>query len=478
MSGAVGGAGVLLFDDFNKSGTIDSSKWKPNVGPGSFLGGTTQMRPELPVARDGHLLLELDTFNSGGGGPAHGGNPSFYGSEAISQQSFSRGGGGIALEAKVRLPVGEDGLIGGFFSYGYNPGTGLRDEIDWEFIPKRGPINPQTNIFAHVPPDGNGDPKYPALPGVDLTAFHTYRIEWLPNAVRWLVDGKVVRTESGGNLPTMDMALHLNLWGAGPTWDTGNPKLVPVSTQAQNRAFFMEVDYVRVEKTAVKVGDDGANRLRGSAEADWMVGGGGSDVLRGGAGDDTIFGGDEGGAALRGDAGDALEAPLFDDGKEFAERLFGGAGDDVLVGGSGEEFLSGGSGDDTIRGGDGDDLIIGGRGIDVSTGGDGEDQFVYQSVRHALPGKRLDRITDYKPGQGDGLDLSGIDADIRAPGDQAFEFIRNREFSGDREGPGELRYVELGRGIRVEADVNGDGDADMAFLILGVSHLFPADIIL
>ena len=471
MSGAVGGTEVLLSDDFNKNGPINSSIWKPNIGAGSFLGGTTQMRPELPVAQNGHLKLQFDTYNSGQGGPGYGGNASFYGSEAISKQTFSVGQG-IAFEARVRLPVAEDGLIGGFFTYGFDNATSLRDEIDWEFIPKRGPQNPQTNIFVNTPPDGEGDWKAPTLDGVRLTDFHTYRIEWLPNAVRWLVDDEVVRTERGVTL-THDMALHLNLWGAGSTWDSGSKSLTPVQTASQNRTFFMEVDYATVEKLATALGTNGANRLLGTDNSDWMVGRGGNDIIRGGDGNDTIAGGRE-----SDDGPVGLGAAPGTDSKAFAERLYGGNGDDVISGGDGAEWLAGGSGADTIRGGGDDDAIFGGRGLDKLFGGEGADCFIYRSVEDARPVGNLERILDFNPRWGDSIDLSQVDANALESGNQAFDFIGAAAFSADPANAGELRYEVVRQGIRVEADVDGDGEADMAFLVKDASTLSDDDLVL
>lgn len=475
VMGAVGGVKVLLSDNFNTNGPIDSATWRPNVGNGSFVNGTTQMRPELPVAQNGHLQLQFDTYNSGRGGPTYGGNASFYGSEAISQQTFQVGSGssGIAFEARVRLPVAQDGLIGGFFTYGRDASTGNRDEIDWELIPKRGLENPQTNLFINVA-DGDGNWQAPRLEGVGLTEFHTYRIEWLPNAVRWLVDGEVVRTERD-HLPTKAMALHFNLWGAGPTWDTGSSQLTKALTPGQNRTFFMEVDYTRVEQLATVVGDHLDNRLLGSGTADWMLGRGGNDVMRGGDGDDSMFGGRE----SDGEGGDTLaRAAAPGDPKAFEERLYGAAGDDVVNGGGGREWLAGGSGDDTVRGGSGEDAIIGGRGIDRLFGGDDADQFIFRSVKEARPGDQLERLLDFNPRWGDSLDLSKIDADTNTPGNQAFAFIGDAPFTADPAHAGELRYEQVGNGIRVEADVDGDGEADMAFIINNVSLLSADDIIL
>ena len=62
-------------------------------------------------------------------------------------------------------------------------------------------------------------------------------------------------------------------------------------------------------------------------------------------------------------------------------------------------------------------------------------------------------IRDFSRAQGDDIDLSGIDANAKAAGNQAFSFIGDKAFSGKA---GELQYKN---GI-VAGDVNGDKAAD------------------
>lgn len=55
------------------------------------------------------------------------------------------------------------------------------------------------------------------------------------------------------------------------------------------------------------------------------------------------------------------------DGSDFADSLFGYAGDDTLTGNDGNDVLEGGSGDDFLDGGAGSDTISGGAGFDAVT---------------------------------------------------------------------------------------------------------------
>ncbi|RCU50914.1 hypothetical protein DU002_06200 [Corallincola holothuriorum] len=89
------------------------------------------------------------------------------------------------------------------------------------------------------------------------TQFHTYSVEWEPEAIRWYIDGKLYQTQTqwwseGGSYPApFDQRFHLILNVAvGGNWP-GSPN--------QNTVFpqIMEVDYVRVyEKGQQQPGDE------------------------------------------------------------------------------------------------------------------------------------------------------------------------------------------------------------------------------
>ncbi|MFQ5925761.1 MAG: family 16 glycosylhydrolase, partial [Dehalococcoidia bacterium] len=42
-----------------------------------------------------------------------------------------------------------------------------------------------------------GDKAFANVAGLELDAFHVYRVRWLPDRVQWFVDGALVREESG-----------------------------------------------------------------------------------------------------------------------------------------------------------------------------------------------------------------------------------------------------------------------------------------
>ena len=231
---------IIFSDNFPSNGPIDGSKWKFNVwSDGGSFYGRTQQRQELPTASGGVLLLKLDSYN-----PSDNQHVTFLGSEAITNQLFDLSSGPLAFEAQVRYQQSQRGIIGGFFTFA-GPADN-HDEIDFEAM-SNSFDQMQTNIY-HNEPLGEGHPiSYPLTSPLDQ--FHTYRVEWRSNEVRWLIDGKAVRTETA-RVPTKPMAMHFNIWAPPSEWPTGDASLRPASNAAQNKSYFFDVKTVKVETIA------------------------------------------------------------------------------------------------------------------------------------------------------------------------------------------------------------------------------------
>ncbi|HEX8224314.1 MAG TPA: calcium-binding protein, partial [Allosphingosinicella sp.] len=106
-------------------------------------------------------------------------------------------------------------------------------------------------------------------------------------------------------------------------------------------------------------------------------------------------------------------------------------GQQVIIDGRGVHggnlTLFAGGGHDVLTGGDGADLIVGGAGADSLTGGGGADTFRYDAASDSVG--LADLIGDFQSGL-DRIDLSRIDADTIAGGNQAFSWIGSNAFSG------------------------------------------------
>jgi Ca2+-binding RTX toxin-like protein len=200
-------------------------------------------------------------------------------------------------------------------------------------------------------------------------------------------------------------------------------------------------------------GSSNANRLEGGLGDDDLYGHDGNDTLDGGEGFDLLFGGNgndtyyiteadgvledaNGGTDLVYTANDLFD-PLTDNvenltllagtatalrgtgnglanvltGNEFDNQLYGMAGNDELAGLLGNDYLSGQSGHDRIDGGQGHDSIYGGTGDDAITGGAGNDtMYGEQGADHYIltSGFGQDTITDLSTDATlDSVDISG-----------------------------------------------------------------------
>lgn len=161
-----------------------------------------------------------------------------------------------------------------------------------------------------------------------------------------------------------------------------------------------------------------------------MTGKGGSDYLEGGSGNDHLIGGDG------------------------VDDLRGGSGQDNLEGGNGDDQLHGGGSNDVLDGGAGADQLWGDGGYDQITGGAGQDHFSFVDGEWLTSGGYA-TLLDFHSSSGAGpdddlLDLSAIDANATAFGDQAFTVITGA-FTNTA---GELSY---------SVTANPDGSADFIF---------------
>lgn len=136
-----------------------------------------------------------------------------YRSGAVgSNRSFNHG----RFEASIKAAPGS-GLVTGFFLHRGAP----RQEIDIE-LSGDDPRYLLVNVYFNPGDDGaamafgyRGSPCRIDL-GFDTTVdFHVYAIDWQPERIAWLVDGKVVHERASWDptpIPHLPMRLHANLW--------------------------------------------------------------------------------------------------------------------------------------------------------------------------------------------------------------------------------------------------------------------------
>ncbi|TWF56842.1 calcium-binding protein [Neorhizobium alkalisoli] len=248
----------------------------------------------------------------------------------------------------------------------------------------------------------------------------------------------------------------------------------------------------------------GNDTIDGGSGNDIVNGGAGADAMTGGSGVDTLdYRGSSAGVRVdlligKGGGGDA-QSDTFSGferagGSSFNDKLLGDTGANVLSGYNGNDSINGRAGNDRLYGNAGNDTLIGDKGNDVLLGSTGRDalygglgrdklqggadadRFIFKKIGEstvATAGR--DVILDFSQGQHDKIDLSVIDANSHAGGNQAFDFIGSDGFSGKA---GELNTKVVGGNTYIYGDVNGDGKADFSVGLHGSIHLTSNDFLL
>lgn len=213
------------------------------------------------------------------------------------------------------------------------------------------------------------------------------------------------------------------------------------------------------------IGNDSANKLSGVGGDDILDGGLGADALYGGAGDDTYYvDADDNVVELAGEGYDTVYSDATLTLKANVERLIltgsaaadgiGNGADNSLVGNAAANRLEGAAGADRLQGGGGGDTLVGGSGADT---------FVYADLGDSA-GTNLDTVLDFKPGEGDRIDVSAIDADAAVAGRQ--DFVWRTAFTG-RSGEVQTSFDSASNRTTLSFDADGDRQADMAIGLAG-----------
>ncbi len=224
------------------------------------------------------------------------------------------------------------------------------------------------------------------------------------------------------------------------------------------------------------VGDSLRDVMNGYAGNDVLRGGAGADTLDGGAGTDIVMYSESGtGITVNLGAGKGYGGNAEGDTLVSIEGVYGSNVADSLIGGAGADTLVGNAGNDGLYGGAGNDVLSGGAGKDTLTGGVGADRFHLAAIGDSVVGVAADRIADFSQAQGDRIDLSAIDANTMADGNQAFTFIGTGLYTG---AAGQLRYVASGGVTTIAGDINGDKVSDFHITLTGNIVLVAADFVL
>jgi len=125
-----------------------------------------------------------------------------------------------------------------------------------------------------------------------------------------------------------------------------------------------------------------------------------------------------------------------------------------------------------LSGGEGNDTLTGGAAADVIDGGTGDDRFVYNAASDSA-GNKYDTISGFVSGfnyaSGDKIDITGL-------GGPGSDLKWTGNIVPSPSGIATAWYQAIAGGVKLLADVNGDGVADFQALVQGVSSLKHSDI--
>ena len=321
-------------------------------------------------AKNGTVTLNLTDQNDRG--------KDYTGAEIQTKDFFHFG----IFEVKMQAS-GEDGVNSNFFTYSGEVHGNVKNEIDFEFLGKD-PTKVWTSYHSPVANGfGKNGPVGERGEWVDLgfdssKGMHTYRIEWLPDSIRWYADDKLLRvveapegmTGADIGIPEHPGKMYMNIWAGVPQW-LGNTD----RDFKETSAVYDSVKYLSWDHPDAKSLGDGGNGSQTAAEnvAPQVT-------------VDPI--------ALEYEDADKAPAQKTTDAPKQAAQIEpsaasditydrkGGNGNDDLKGSAGEDKIAGGGGNDSIVGRGGDDVLDGGSGSDRLWGGAGNDELIYVAAEN------------------------------------------------------------------------------------------------
>jgi beta-glucanase (GH16 family) len=242
---------LVWSDDFNGAagGAPDGSKWVHDTG-GSGWGNNeleyyTTSTSNASMDGSGHLVITARRENPAGYGCWYG-SCTYTSARLTTSGKFSQQYGHI--EASIKMPRGQ-GIWPAFWALGTNIGSvGWPNSGEIDIMETIGSQTGTNHGSLHGPGYSGGSPltgTYTLPNGQSLAdAFHTYAVDWSPNAVSFSVDGNVYEThtsaETNGNPWAFNHPFFLLLNVAvGGNWP-GSPNSSTVFPQQ------MVVDYIHV----------------------------------------------------------------------------------------------------------------------------------------------------------------------------------------------------------------------------------------
>ncbi len=171
--------------------TLDQSRWFLADGWTNGAHQSCTWRANRVTVNDGVLELSLGKAEDG----------TLVCAEIQSKQRHGYG----TYEVRMKVPYAT-GMNASLFTFIGAPQDRPHNEIDFEFISPDTPVL-QTNI--HVDGESGNEMLHP-MP--DDGQFRTYSFTWLPGSIRWYIDGKLIREETGDVVPDEEQKIYMALW--------------------------------------------------------------------------------------------------------------------------------------------------------------------------------------------------------------------------------------------------------------------------
>lgn len=187
--------GMSFVDTFSN---LNMRRWFVSHGwsNGSYQGCTWSA--DNVKLKDGALELALAAAE---------GVPTGYSCGELQSRDFYGYG---TYEVRMQAAAGP-GLVSAFFAYTGPPHNNPHDELDFEFLGKS-PGSVQLNYYV----GGQGGHDSMNALGFDSSiTMADYAFQWLPDTIRWFVNGQLVREEKRADdrpFPTHPSKIYISLW--------------------------------------------------------------------------------------------------------------------------------------------------------------------------------------------------------------------------------------------------------------------------
>ncbi|WP_138470291.1 family 16 glycosylhydrolase [Poseidonocella sp. HB161398] len=215
-------------DDFD---ILDPDFWYRSDFVLDATWNDTAWEESYVVSQSGEIILNFDSTDTGG--------KSYTGAEMQSLGFYGYGTYEVEMTA-----AGVSGVVSAFFLYtGDYFGADTHNEIDFEFLGDDTTVVNINYYYGDEKLGGDGSIQIPL--GFDAAeGMHTYRIEWLPDSIRWYADGtllfEITSETATVPIPDEDMKIYASIWTGSETLESWHGE---VAEDASAQAVLSSVSY-------------------------------------------------------------------------------------------------------------------------------------------------------------------------------------------------------------------------------------------